>query len=247
MTKRTDGMGGTYRAHRSWLAAVGGLLALVIAAPTHAEPEEEAPGVEAPEEAAPDEAAPDEAAPDEAAPDEDEAADDEAPKIRAVASNRHMLVKARSLRLTEKAGDRLLLIARQFHDETRRQLVITGGERNAERQAQLMYKKLDHGEDLIKLYARDDLVRPIISAYKHGKQARHTRKRTLRSMTDVIQTQVDQKQYVSRHLAFTAVDVRSRDMTPKAESAFREAVKAVPGVILIDERKSATPCFHLSM
>lgn len=181
------------------------------------------------------------------AEDESEGDGDEEVVIRTLAPNRHMDVKARSLRLTEKAAERLLEIARRFHGETGRKLVVTGGERNAARQAELMYKKLDNGEDLEKLYARDDLVRPIVAAYERGKEDRKSKKHTLRQMTKVIQSQVDQKQYVSRHLAFTAADVRSRDMSPETVSTFKSVVKAVPGVVLIDERKSAAPCFHLSM
>lgn len=229
--ERSD-VGGGVRS--TLLGGVGALLIVLLAVPALADE---------------DDAAHDDAAHDDAAHDDDaeEGEADAEPTIRTLASNRHMLVKARSLRLTEEAADRLLEVARLYHEDTRRKLVVTGGERNAGRQAELMYKKLENEEDLLKLYARDDLVRPIIAAYERGREDRRSKKHTLRGMTEVIQGQVDQKQYVSRHLAFTAADVRSRDMTPESVSAFRAAVKSVPGVVLIDERKSAAPCFHLSM
>lgn len=172
---------------------------------------------------------------------------EEPPVIRAVAPNRHLTVKAKSLRLTEPSAERLLRIAKRYHAATGQPIVVTGGDRGAARQAALMYKKLTHGEDLLKLYARDDLVRPIVAAYERGKREGLTRKRITRAMTEVIAKQMADRQYVSSHLAFTAADVRSRDMTSAQEAAFFAAVKAEPGVRLVDERASASPCFHLGL
>jgi hypothetical protein len=172
---------------------------------------------------------------------------EEPPVIRTVAPNRHLAVKAKSLRLTEPSAERLLRIAKRYHDATGQPIVITGGDRGAARQAELMYKKLHNGEDLLKLYARDDLVRPIVATYERGKRDGLTKKRITRAMTDVIAEQMANRQFVSSHLAFTAADVRSRDMTPAQEAAFFAAVKAEPGVRLVDERSSASPCFHLGL
>lgn len=180
---------------------------------------------------------------------QDEEAEDpdgEPPIVR-VAPNRHLQVKARSLRLTKSSAERLRRIAERFHTATGRQIVITGGDRGADRQAVLMYKKLENGEDLLKLYARDDLVKPVIAAYRAGKGSGRSKGSITRSMTQVIEEQMSRKEYLSRHLDFTAADVRSRDLTPEQIDALMSAVRAEAGVHLVDERDSAAPCFHLTL
>jgi hypothetical protein len=223
-------------------------LVAAITPSAHAEPDrdEHPPAGETGDDAADDESADDEAADNEAA--DDEAADGETkPTIVQVAPNRHLQVKARSLRLTEESADRLRRIAARFHSETGRQIVITGGDRGADRQAALMYKKLENGEDLLKLYARDDLVLPVVAAYRAGKGASRSKDAVTRSMTRIIEDQMAHKEYLSRHLDFTAADVRSRDLTPEQVDALIGAVRAEPGVQLVDERDSAAPCFHLTL
>ncbi|HHH10682.1 MAG TPA: hypothetical protein ENK23_01210 [Sorangium sp.] len=167
--------------------------------------------------------------------------------LRQQRSTRYMRVVARSLRLTEKARGRLLRIAERYFDDTGRKLVITGGDRTARGQARLMYKKLERGEDLIKLYARDDLVTEIMDAYEGGKADGLGTNGIVRAMAAVIKDQMANDQYVSRHLQFTAADVRSRRMTEEQHAAFVRAVRAEPGVRLVDERDTASPHLHLNL
>ncbi len=167
--------------------------------------------------------------------------------VRQQRSNRHMRVVARSLKLTKKARGRLQRIAERYHDETGVKLVITGGDRTARGQARLMYKKLEAGEDLIKLYTRDDLVIEIMNAYESAKDDGMGTRGIISSMAEVIKEQIAEKQYVSRHLQNTAADVRSRRMTEEQYEAFVRAVRAEPGVRLVDERDTAAPHLHLNL
>lgn len=179
--------------------------------------------------------------------DDDTEGDDKEDPIVSLKDSREFHVVARSLRLKESSAERLREVARLYRKATRQKLVVTGGDRTAQRQAELMYKKLKAGEDVIKLYARTDLAQAIVSAYKDARAEGVSRKGTIIRMRKVIQQQMDEGQYISRHLNFTAADVRSRGLSADRVKALREAVKAVEGVSLVDERDGAAPCFHLGL
>jgi hypothetical protein len=66
-------------------------------------------------------------------------------------------------------------------------------------------------------------------------------------MAKVIQEQTEQGEFVSRHLEFSAADVRSRDLPESHVDALRAAVRAEPGVQLVDERDSTAPHLHLNL
>lgn len=191
--------------------------------------------------------APDDAKKDKGQKDQDEKDKEEDREVRKYASNRDMQVVAKSLRLTRSAGDKLLLIAAAYHEQTGRKLVITGGDRSAERQAELMYKKLENGEDLLEIYARDDLVREIMDAYDAAKSEERSKKGIVSAMGRAIEDQIERGQYVSRHLDFTAADVRSRDLEPEHIEALRSAVRSQPGARFVDETESVAPHIHLNL
>ena len=153
-------------------------------------------------------------------------------RATAVRSNRYITVRARNLRLTPRARQRLMRIAKRYRKATGHKLVITGGTRTALRQAQLMYGKLARGENIARLYSAVT-VRPIIASYRKGKKKRHAKRRIIRAMRRVIVGQMKRGLYISRHLQAGAADVRSRNMNQKRLHDFRSAVAAYPGVILI--------------
>ncbi|MEM9875309.1 MAG: hypothetical protein AAF928_10470 [Myxococcota bacterium] len=174
------------------------------------------------------------------------AARDDEP-LRRMRSGRFVNVRARSVRLRESAYDRLLDIAKRYHAATRRKLVVTGGDRTPKRQAELMYRKLDNGEDLVRLYIQTALVIPIVDAFERGQANDDSRQRIIFRMTRIIAKQVKEGRYVSRHLAHTAADVRSRGLRDEHVEALIEAVDEVDGARLVDERDSEAPHFHLSL
>ena len=168
--------------------------------------------------------------------------------VRSQPSTKHLQVAARSLKLTKASRTKLLNIAARYHAATGKKLIITGGDRDSKTQAKLMYKKLEHGEDLLALYVRDDLVKGIMSAYENAKTAKkHSERSVIRAMAKVIQEQTEQGEFVSRHLEFSAADVRSRDLPEAHVDALRAAVRAEPGAQLVDERDSTAPHLHLNL
>lgn len=179
------------------------------------------------------------------APREAPAKDDE---VAAMGSNGDLEVAARSLKLTKTARTRLASIATRYHAATGKRLVVTGGDRDAHQQAKLMYKKIEGDEDLLALYVRTELVRPILAAYEAEKSAkRHSERSVIAAMTKVIKAQVEQGEFVSRHLAFGAADVRARGLRDSDVAALKAAVRAEPGVQLVDERNSTSPHLHLGL
>lgn len=170
----------------------------------------------------------------------------EADTLRKIAPTRDMEVLARDLRLTDADAERLKRIAASYHKATRKRLVVTGGTRPPQRQAQLMYDKLKRGDDIVALYENKPAALEVRAAYRDGAARSLSRKRQIRAMTAVIEAQMARGVFVSKHLRSGAVDVRSWDMTPAMEQALRDAIKKEPGVSLMDERSSAEPHFHLS-
>ncbi len=178
---------------------------------------------------------------------EDEEEPEEEEKIRKVRPNRHITIRARSVKLKESSRKRLLSIAKRYHGETKRKLVITGGDRTPHRQAQLMYRKLKKGDNLLKLYTKARLVLQVMKVYENGQDKNHSRRKIIRAMGKTIAKQVERGEFISRHLAFSAADVRSRGLKDKHVKALKAAVKAEAGARLVDERKSEAPHFHLSL
>lgn len=167
--------------------------------------------------------------------------------VKKIRSGPHLEVVARDLRLDDTSRERLERIAQRYFEATRRRLVITGGSRTPERQAELMLQKLAHGEDIVALYENKAAATEIRNVYRESTGVRQPKKQLIHAMRDVITAQIDKGVYVSRHLKAGAADVRSRDLKAPQESAFRRAVADEPGVILIDERSSAEPHLHLGL
>ncbi len=155
-------------------------------------------------------------------------------------------VQTGNLRLTDAARGRLERIAARFHKVTKRRLVITGGSRTPTRQAELMHEKLEHGDNLLALYEKS-LAGEISNAYREGRKRHFPKAKQIAAIRDVILGQIKRGLYVSRHLQAGAADVRSINMTPARVQAFRAAVAAEPGVVLLDERDAAEQHFHLSL
>lgn len=167
--------------------------------------------------------------------------------VKKIHSGLHLEVVARDLRLDDTSRERLERIAQRYFEATRRRLVVTGGTRTAERQAELMLEKLAHGEDIVALYENKAAVTEIRNVYRDKASVRQPKKQLIHAMRDVILAQMSKGIYVSRHLKAGAADVRSRDLKAPQEAAFRRAVADEPGVILLDERASAEPHLHLGL
>lgn len=88
-------------------------------------------------------------------------------------------------------------------------LTVTSGYRSPSSQAAALKYKRDHGDDLHKLYAQDDLVDELLAVPSDG-------------MALVIADQVKRGRYLSRHLRGDALDLRSKTLS----QAQIDAVKA---------------------
>lgn len=167
--------------------------------------------------------------------------------LRKVKGTMHMEILARDLRLTESNTKRLERIASRYYKATRKRLVVTGGSRTPVRQAQLMYDKLVHGDDIVALYENKAAATEVRNAYRDAVAKRLKRKATIRAMREVIEAQMTRNVFVSKHLKANAVDVRSWNMKGRLEQALKDAVKAEAGVTMMDERDGAEPHFHLNL
>ncbi len=166
--------------------------------------------------------------------------------IRLLRTGPDLDVQTANLRLSDAARGRLERIAARYRKVTKRRLVITGGFRTPTRQAELMFEKLEHGDNLFALYEKASATE-IQSAYRDGVKRHFTRPRHIAAIRAVLLAQIKRGIYISRHLQAGAADVRSINMTPARVQAFRAAVAAEPGVILLDERDAAESHFHLSL
>ena len=166
--------------------------------------------------------------------------------VRLIRTGPDIDVQTANLRLSDAARARLERIAARYRKVTKRRLVITGGYRTPTRQAELMLEKLEHGDNLLALYEKASATE-VQAAYRDGVKRHFTKPRHVAAIRDVILAQIKRGVYISRHLQAGAADVRSINMTPARVQAFRAAVAAEPGVILLDERDAAESHFHLSL
>jgi hypothetical protein len=167
--------------------------------------------------------------------------------LRRIAGNMHMEVLARDLRFTPSNAQRLKRIAARYFKATRARLVVTGGTRSPLRQAQLVYEKLKHGDDILALYENKGAATELRNAYREAVAKGWKRKATIRAIRALIDAQIARGVYISKHLRSGAVDVRSWNMEGAKEKALREAVKQEPGASLMDERNGPEPHFHLNL
>lgn len=147
------------------------------------------------------------------------------------------------VRLGDEVEATLERIGREYHRRTGRRLHVTSGTRTPREQAEAMYEKLQLGEQLTRTYRDYAAASEIESAYRSHR--RHGRAACVRAIARVIRGQLRRGCYISRHLHASAVDVRSRDMSPRQQRVFREVVAGVEGVELLQEGRP--PHFHLQL
>jgi hypothetical protein len=151
---------------------------------------------------------------------------------------------ARGIEVTAELRPHIEAVARIYFEKTRRQLEVTSGYRSPSRQAEAMYVKLSVGGSL-GLYKRQDLTRPLLDAYRQGRKKRQKRDRIVAAMADVLQSQVERGQYLSRHMRGLAFDVRSSGLTGRQRQALLAAVREVGNMRVIHERRP--PHYHIEV
>jgi hypothetical protein len=145
--------------------------------------------------------------------------------------------------LSDEAASKLAQINDAFSQKTREHIVITSGTRDPAQQAKAMYKMLELGADILRLYKNKSAAREIQRTYDatHDKP----KEEAVVALYEVIKGQIARGIYISAHLRAGAVDVRSRSMSPAERHAFVKAVADVGGVMLLEESKP--PHYHLQI
>lgn len=152
--------------------------------------------------------------------------------------------QAPGIEITPELRPHIEAVARIYFEKTRRPLEITSGYRSPRRQAEAMYVKLAVGGSLA-LYKRQDLTRPLLDAYRQGRKKRWKKDRIVAAMAEVLQSQVDRGQYLSRHMRGLAFDVRSTGMSARQRQALLAAVREVGRMRIIHERRP--PHYHIEV
>lgn len=152
--------------------------------------------------------------------------------------------KAPGIEITAELRPHIEAVARIYFEKTRRPLEITSGYRSPRRQAEAMYVKLAVGGSLA-LYKRQDLTRPLLDAYRQGRKKRWKKDRIVAAMAEVLQSQVERGQYLSRHMRGLAFDVRSTGMSSRQRQALLAAVREVGQMRIIHERRP--PHYHIEV
>ena len=134
-------------------------------------------------------------------------------------------------------------IATRYHARTGRRIHVTSGTRSPREQARAMYAKLVRGQRLTQLYRDYEAAAAIQQAYRSHRQRGASR--CVAAMAEVIERQVSRGCFISRHLVASAADVRSRDMTRRQRRIFRQVVREVGGVSLLQE--GTPPHWHLQL
>lgn len=147
--------------------------------------------------------------------------------------------------LAPAVEEKVAEIADAYFRRTGKELVITSGTRDPERQAEAMHELFRHGADVLGLYKDKDAAREIKSAYEEGLSADRPPEALIEALEDVIRAQIDRGVFISAHLREGAVDVRNRDMTPADKRAFLDGVEEVGGVLALEE--SRPPHYHLQI
>ena len=132
-------------------------------------------------------------------------------------------------------------IATPYFAATQHKFTVTSGQRSAKSQASAMYTKIAAGSKLTD-YRDQTSAQAIKAAYDAGVKARQSRDKTVADMVAVIDAQIANGVYISKHLRDGAVDVRSRDMDETQRAKFKEEAEKVATSVLLEK---FPPHWHL--
>jgi Arc/MetJ family transcription regulator len=139
----------------------------------------------------------------------------------------------------KKAGE----VADAFFAQTQKEIVITDGLRTAADQAERVLVKIQLHD--LSIFLNQKAAQEIKQAHDIAVAAGKSKTQVLAAMTAVIESQIARKVFISKHLSGRAFDVRSKDMTPKQQTVFKQVVQHVGDVSMILEGKP--PHFHLQL
>lgn len=132
-------------------------------------------------------------------------------------------------------------VADKFYKETNKKITVTSGTRTAQSQAAAMYGKLAGGDQLT-VYSNQSAAKKIKKAYDDGVVAKKSKADIITEMKKVIDDQIKNGIYLSKHLKKGAIDVRSKDMSSDEKEKFKKAAKGIATTIILE---TTPPHFHL--
>lgn len=151
----------------------------------------------------------------------------------------------RDVTLSPKVEEKLSAIGEKYQRRTGKTFIVTSGIRDPDSQAELIFRKLALGEDLLKLYKDKSAVLELKEVFDEGRRAKRPRATIVTQLATMIRAQMKRGIYISAHLKAGAADIRSTSMTPSDKRAFIEAARDVGGFDIMLE--STPPHFHLQL
>jgi len=119
--------------------------------------------------------------------------------------------------------------------------VVTSGARTSQSQAEAMYGKLSGGGNL-SIYKNQIAAKEIKKVYDDGVLEKNNKIQIIKNIKAIIDKQIKNKTYISKHLKNGAVDVRSRDMSPGDKTKFRKAASGTAFTVILE---TVPPHFHI--
>jgi len=151
--------------------------------------------------------------------------------------------RAEGVILSEAVEAVVAKLAEAFFAATGKTLFVTSGTRTPRAQARAMYALLAAGSTL-DLYANQDAAQAIRRAYQAAERDGADPEHIVDAMTAVLEEQVRQGIYLSRHMSGLAADIRSRDMNPAEQASF-ETIARAQAIMFIKE--DTPPHYHLQL
>jgi hypothetical protein len=146
--------------------------------------------------------------------------------------------------LSTKVEEKLNTVAERFRKKVGKTFVVTSGTRDPDTQAQLIYVKLQAGEDLLRLYRDRVAVLELKRIYDTGRDEKRSRSNIVGQLAAAIRSQIKRGVFISAHLRSGAADVRSTNMSEAEKRAFSEIARDAGLSVMLE---STPPHFHLQL
>lgn len=134
-------------------------------------------------------------------------------------------------------------LADRFHAATQKDILITSGFRTSQSQAVAMYDKLAAGDDFA-VYKNQAAAQTIRRCYTQGLKASKSRDAIITEIKAEIDQQISENVYISQHLRYGAVDIRSRDMSDDEKQIFIAIAEQVAESVILE---TTPPHFHVQL
>jgi predicted DNA-binding protein len=151
--------------------------------------------------------------------------------------------KTSSIILPPAVEKKINEIADIYFIATKKKIVITDGTRTAAAQAVQVFNKILAND--LTIYLNHKAANEIKAAFDLAKSAGKPKAKILEAMEEVIESQIERKIFISRHLTGRAFDVRSNNLTLKEHNLFKQAAQSAGGVTVLVEGKP--PHFHIQL